>query len=54
MENDANDVVSGWWHDKELADCPHCGNRQLTPPSPSMGDLRICLMCGVVDQPEAS
>jgi hypothetical protein len=54
VENDANVVVSGWWHDKELAECPRCRNRQLTPPSPSMGDLRVCLTCGVVDEPEGS
>ena len=54
MENEPTDVVSGWWHDRELAHCPQCGNNQLTPPSPSMGNLRICLTCGVVGEPEAS
>jgi hypothetical protein len=54
MENDANGVVSGWWHDQELADCPHCGNRRLTPPSPSMGHLRVCLTCGIVDEPASA
>ena len=43
-----------WWHDRELAHCPQCGNNQLTPPSPSMGSLRICLTCGVVGEPEVS
>jgi hypothetical protein len=54
MENDVNGVVSGWWHDKELANCPLCGKRQLTPPSPSMGYLRVCLTCGVVEEPESA
>jgi hypothetical protein len=54
VENDeASTVVSGWWHDKELNDCPRCGNRRMTPPSPSMDGLRICLSCGVIDEPEA-
>jgi hypothetical protein len=49
VKNDTNAVVSGWWHDNELAACPRCGNRRLTPPSPSMSGMRICLTCGVVD-----
>jgi hypothetical protein len=53
MENDANAVVSGWWHDNELAACPRCGNRRMTPPSPLMSGMRICLTCGVVDEAEA-
>ena len=54
MENDnANAVVSGWWHDQELNECPRCGDRRLTPPSPSMEGQRICLGCGVVDESEA-
>jgi hypothetical protein len=52
VEIDANAVVSGWWHDKELAPCPRCGNRRLTPPSPLMDGMRICLACGVVDEIE--
>jgi hypothetical protein len=53
VEDDANAVVSGWWHDTELAPCPRCGNRRLTPPSPSLSGMRICLTCGVVDEIEA-
>jgi hypothetical protein len=53
VENDANAVVSGWWHDNELAACPRCGNRRMTPPSPLMSGMRICLTCGVIDEAEA-
>jgi DNA-directed RNA polymerase subunit RPC12/RpoP len=54
METDASALVSGWWHDNELAACPHCGNKRLTPPSPSMDGLRVCLTCGVIEEPDAS
>jgi hypothetical protein len=54
VENDATRVVSGWWHDEELAPCPRCGDRRLTPPSPSMDGMRVCLTCGVVGEPEGS
>jgi hypothetical protein len=53
-EKDANALVSGWWHDKELVACPLCGERQLTPSSPSMGGMRVCLTCGVVGEPEVA
>jgi hypothetical protein len=48
VTNDANTVVSGWWHDEELAPCPRCGDRRLTPPSPSLEGRRVCLTCGVL------
>jgi hypothetical protein len=51
QNDDANDVVSGWWNDNELADCPRCGDRRLTPSSPSMDGRRVCLTCGVIDEP---
>jgi hypothetical protein len=54
VENDANVVVSGWWHDNELALCPRCENRKLTPPSPSMDGRRVCLTCGVIEEAETS
>jgi hypothetical protein len=54
MQNDSNVVVSGWWHDNELAVCPDCGNKQLTPPSPSMGEMRVCLTCGIIGEPDSS
>jgi hypothetical protein len=53
VDYDANAVVSGWWHDQELAPCPRCGDRRLTPSSPSMDGRRICLTCGVIEEPEA-
>jgi hypothetical protein len=54
VESDANALVSGWWHDQELVSCPQCGGKRLTPPSPSLDGRRICLSCGVVEEPEAS
>jgi hypothetical protein len=53
VENDANAVVSGWWHDEELNLCPRCGDRRLTPSSPSLEGRRVCLTCGVIGQAEA-
>jgi hypothetical protein len=53
-EKDANAVVSGWWHDNELTLCPRCEDRRLTPASPSMDGMRVCLACGIVGDPERS
>jgi hypothetical protein len=52
VENDANLVVSGWWHDDELALCPRCEQRRLTPSSPSLDGMRVCLTCGIVGASE--
>ena len=42
--------LSHWWYDDELELCPRCANKQLTPPSPSMIGMRVCLTCGIVDE----
>jgi hypothetical protein len=51
---EAHDMVSRWWHEDELEPCPRCGTTQLTPPSPSMVGMRVCLRCGIVDDPEVA
>jgi hypothetical protein len=33
-----------------LESCPRCGNKRLSPPSPSMVGMRVCLSCGIVDE----
>ena len=38
----AHDTMSRGWHDDEMESCPHCGNKLLTPPSPSMISMRVC------------
>ena len=52
MSNDATVDLAGWWHDEELVPCPSCGNKQLTPSSPSMAGMRVCLTCGVLGEPD--
>jgi hypothetical protein len=52
MSNDATVYLAGWWHDEELVPCPSCGNKQLTPSSPSMAGMRVCLTCGVLGEPD--
>jgi DNA-directed RNA polymerase subunit RPC12/RpoP len=54
VEENATGVVSGWCHDEELALCPRCGDKRLTPPSPSMAGMRVCLTCGVIVEPKGS
>jgi hypothetical protein len=46
--------LSHWWHDDEMESCPTCGNMQLTPPSPSMVGMRVCLTCGIVNDPQVA
>jgi hypothetical protein len=36
------------WEDDELATCPRCNARRLTPPASGMNGYRICLDCGVI------
>jgi hypothetical protein len=43
--------LSSWWHEDEMEWCPSCGRKQLAPPSPSLIGMRVCLTCGIVDDP---
>jgi hypothetical protein len=52
VEDNATFDVAGWWHDDELVPCPRCGNKQLTPSSPSMAGMRVCLTCGLIGEPD--
>jgi hypothetical protein len=54
MDENTTVDLAGWWHAEELGRCPQCGNRHLTPPSPSMGGMRVCLTCGVIGKPEGA
>jgi hypothetical protein len=43
------DPTVAW--DDVLDVCPVCGGQRLTPASPSIFGLRVCLTCGIVPPP---
>ncbi|NUR76647.1 MAG: hypothetical protein HOQ28_10240 [Thermoleophilia bacterium] len=47
--------LAGWWEDGELEPCPECGEQKLAPASSGSAarHVRVCLVCGVVPEPEA-
>ena len=48
--------LSSWWSEEELEPCPQCGESKLTPTSLDVDsmEMRVCLTCGVIPQPEAA
>jgi hypothetical protein len=43
------DPTVSWADVLEL--CPICGGQRLTPASPALAGLRVCLTCGMVPMP---
>jgi hypothetical protein len=51
MSEGRTDQVAQWL-DEELEVCPQCHAPKLVPASAVAGEIRVCLDCGVVPNPE--
>ena len=40
-----------WFEERELEICPRCHEARLTPAAPSLPGSRVCLSCGILQEP---